>query len=902
MTICSFSLAVQRTLAIALIAGFTAGTFTSLCLADPPADSLEFYKQKVEPLLKSACYECHSHAAGEASGRLMVDSLVAMTDGGTRGTALQAGKPEASLILKAVTYADPALQMPPDGQLPPDQIEVLRAWIAAGAIAPKSDPSASSPKKLAPELVAATHWAYQPPQAFQSPQAFPVSQASGGSSQTSSTIDSIVQAKLAESGLQLSLPADRATLLRRLHYDLTGLPPNAEELESFSSDNRSDDELVEATVDHLLTSPHFGERWARYWMDVSRYADTKGYVFNEDRLYPDAYRYRDWLVEAFNSDMPYDEFIRKQIAADIDPSATEKDLPALGFLTLGRRFLNNKQDIIDDRLDVVSRGLMGMTLACARCHDHKYDPVSQADYYALYGVFLNTDEPGGEPFPHRLTDSKENRKSHILLRGNPGSRGDEVPRRFVSFLSPQAESFDAVGSGRMQLAARIADPKNPLTARVIVNRIWMRLMGASLVESPSDFGTRCPPPAQQALLDQMAIDFIRSGSSFKQLVRTITLSNVYQQRSVNREEAAQVDPTNALYWRTNRRRRDFESLRDSLLSVSGQLDSAVYGKPDKITERPFPHRRTVYAHIDRQNLPNLFRSFDFASPDSHNPARPYTSVPQQSLFLLNSDFVSELAIELGNSARNSANDPSALSSAVAQLYRQVLGRMPADDERQLMMNFISSSTSDTEQGVLQATPEAQANFERWVYGFGIFDPTNKTLANFDRLPKFTGSAWQGSDALPDPKLGWSTLNAAGGHPGNDMNHAVTKRWIAPRDGKLRITGKMQHKHDGGDGVRATILVDGGNSIGQWTAKNNEAKTNCELIVIMAGQKIDFVTDCIGDPSNDSFTWRIRLRYEDGGREEFDAERQFPQPPTQPLDRWQQLAQALLASNEFAFVD
>jgi len=887
MTISSHLLAVlQRTLAIVLVAALC----THNCSADPPADSIEFYRQKVEPLLKSACYECHSHAAGEASGKLMVDSLVAMTDGGTRGAAVRAGKPDASLILKAVSYADSELQMPPDGQLPADQIEVLRTWITAGAVAPKSETPNVTTEKMSPEVAAATHWAYQPAQAFR------LSECSNGIGEASSTIDAIVLTKLAASGLQLSSRADHSTLLRRLHYDLTGLPPTAEEVESFSSDGRVDDELLNATVDHLLTSPHFGERWARYWMDVSRYADTKGYVFTEDRQYPEAYRYRDWLVDAFNSDMPYNEFVRKQIAADIDPTATENDLPALGFLTLGRRFLNNKQDIIDDRLDVVSRGLMGMTLACARCHDHKYDPVSQADYYALYGVFLNTDEPGGEPFPHRLVDSKEDRKSHILLRGNPGSLGNEVPRRFVSFLSPQAASFDAVGSGRVQLAARIVDPQNPLTARVIANRIWMRLMGASLVESPSDFGTRCPAPTQLVLLDQMALDLIRGGWSVKQLVRTITLSSVYQQRSLHREDAAQVDPTNALYWRANRRRRDFESLRDSLLSVSGQLDTAVHGKPEKITERPFPHRRTVYAYIDRQNLPNLFRSFDFASPDSHNPARPYTSVPQQSLFILNSDFVAGLATELGNSARQSANDPNAVSSAVAQLYRQVLGRFPADDERQLMINYVTLANPISEQ------TRAPETLERWIYGYGSFDAANNAFANFQRLPKFTGVAWQGGDALPDSRIGWSTLNAAGGHPGNDLNNAVSKRWIAPRDGKLRVTGKLQHKQEAGDGLRATILVDGGNSIGQWTAKNTETKTNCELILIMAGQKIDFVTDCIGDPNSDSFIWRIRLRYEDAGREEFDAERQFPQPPTQPLDRWQQLAQALLASNEFAFVD
>ncbi len=877
-----------RCVAASLIFALSIGN-SQVCAApfdEPAANTVEFYQQKVEPLLKSACYECHSHATGESNGMLMVDSLISMTDGGTRGTALQPGEPEKSLLLKAVTYEDTELQMPPEGKLPADQIEILRTWIAAGAVAPKSDAPRAA-KKMSSEKIAASHWAYQKPQAYQLPE-------TASSGQAGSVIDTIILEKLATKGLQFSPRADRATLLRRMHYDLTGLPSTPEELERFVSDPRDDDQLIQITVDRLMTSTQVGERWARYWMDVSRYADTKGYVFQEDRQYPEAYRYRDWLVDAFNQDMPYTEFVRKQIAADLDPKSTEKDLPALGFLTLGRRFLNNKHDIIDDRLDVVSRGLMGMTLACARCHDHKYDPVSQADYYALFGVFLNTDEPGGEPFPHRLTDSKENRKSHILIRGSPGNRGDEVPRRFVSFLTPSAEKFGEVGSGRAQLAERIIDENNPLTARVIANRIWMRLMGASLTESPSDLGTRCPPPELQALLDHMAVDFVNNGWSMKHLIRSIMLSNVYQQQSVQREDAAKIDQVNALYWRANRRRRDFESLRDSLHSVAGKLDNTVYGKSEKITEPPFSNRRTVYAHIDRQNLPNLFRSFDFASPDTHSPGRPYTSVPQQSLFLMNSDLVSELSSGLGDRARQAATDEAAVRSASAQLFRQVLGRLPAEEELQLLVNFVTSQA--------QEQTGATETIERWIYGYGVFNAESNTLTDFKRLPAFTGKAWQGGAELPDAKLGWCTLSGEGGHTGNDLQHAVSKRWIAPRDGKLRISGKLQHKHAEGDGVRGTILVNGGNSIGQWTAKNKEERTDSVLMLILAGQEIDFVTDCIDSPAHDSFAWRIRIRYEDGAREEFEAEKQFPQPPKHPLDRWQQLAQGLLASNEFAFVD
>ncbi len=298
----------------------------------------------------------------------MLDSAAAMADGGTRGPAVVPNQPDASWLLKAVSYADTDLQMPPDGQLPAEQIEVLRTWIAAGAVAPKSDSTKpQSAKAMSPAELAASHWAYQPPKPYVAPEA------SSATDAALSHFDRILHSKLTAKGLDFSPVADRATLLRRFHYDLTGLPPTRKR----SNDSRMIRERIKscfaATVDRLMSSPHFGERWARYWMDVSRYADTKGYVFQEDRQYPEAYRYRDWLIEAFNSDMPYTDFVRKQIAADLDPAA-EKDLPALGFLTLGRRFLNNRHDIIDDRLDVVSRGLMGMTLACARCHDHKYDP------------------------------------------------------------------------------------------------------------------------------------------------------------------------------------------------------------------------------------------------------------------------------------------------------------------------------------------------------------------------------------------------------------------------------------------------------------------------------------------------------------------------------------------------
>lgn len=848
---------------------------------DAAADTVEFYNRHIQPLLAGACYECHSHESGESSGLLMVDSGAAMQIGGTRGASIVAGNPDASPLFRALLYTDSDLQMPPDRKLSDEQIETVRKWILAGAVAPKTDHDPVA--KSGAEANAKNHWAYQ----------MPVAKVSGDNA--TRAIDLLLTERLSEKGLAFSPPADRRTLLRRMSYDLTGLTPTFEELEKFANDPRDDEPVIAEAIDALLSSPHFGERWARHWMDLSRYSDTKGYVFQEDRQYAEAYRYRDWLIESFNRDLPYTEFVRKQIAADLDVDAEgngKEHLPALGFLTLGRRFLNNRHDIIDDRLDVITRGLMGMTLACARCHDHKYDPVSQADYYALSGVFLNTDEPGGEPFAHRLADAPDQRESRILMRGNPGSPGDKVERRFVTFFAPQEEPFGP-GSGRRELAEHITRADNPLTARVMVNRIWMNLMGASLVESPSDIGTRCPPPLQQDLLDQMAVDFQSDGWSIKNMIRRIMVSTAYQQQSVARgphvDQALKVDPANSLYWRMNRRRRDIESLRDGLLAASGQLDRQLLGPSVKVDKAPFPKRRTVYAYIDRQDLAGFLRNFDMASPDAHSPARAYTSVPQQGLYLLNSDFVAEQSIELGRQAASVAQT-SDRRTAGDWLFRQTLGRAATDQELQLVETFLDSP---------QAIDEIS---ETWIAGYGTLDLEAGKLNKFERLPKFQDGRWSGNDGAPDAVLGWCLIHAQGGHPGTGLEFAVVRRWIAPRDGSVRIRGALNHPAQEGDGVRGTILHESQKSLGQWTVLHGDAKTEVEPFEVRRGQTIDFVTDSVGNPSHDSFNWTVRVRYADGAKEAYESEKQLPTPRPQPLDTWQLLAQAVLASNEFAFID
>lgn len=863
------------------------------CLAQsdqrPPAttsDAEQRYVEQVLPILREHCFECHSHESGEGSGQLMLDSLSAMQTGGSRGAAVVAGKAEHSLLVEAMEYNNPELQMPPEGQLPPQLIVIVKQWIAAGAHMPahlRGTPKAGGDGDD-PQLRGAAHWAYQ----------MPVQLVSEGQSEQH-PIDAILQAKLVQAGLQYSPRADRPTLIKRAYYDLIGLPPDIQEIRNFVNDPLDDSQAFASLVDRLLNSPHFGERWARYWMDIARYADNKGYVFQEDREYPQAYKYRDWLIAAFNRDMPYDEFVTQQLAADLvakpDGQTEEEpgDLPALGFLTLGRRFLNNKLDIIDDRLDVVSRGLMGMTLTCARCHDHKYDPLTQKDYYALAGVFLNTDEPGDGAWPHRLQDSAENRQAFVLVRGSPGRRGEKVSRRFVQFLAPDSEPLAEQGSGRLELARRIASADNPLTSRVIANRIWLHLTGQSLVESPSDFGLRCPPPQQLELLDHLALELVAQDWSMKSLIRHIMLSDAYAQTSRDRPTAAAQDPANELYWRMNRRRLDFEALRDTLLSRTGNLDRSLYGASQKIDTTPFSHRRTVYAYIDRQNLPSLFRTFDLASPDTHNPRRAQTTVPQQGLFLLNSQFVAEQAESLAARLETVAAEHSP-TEAIQELFQTVLGRSPQGDELSWFRQFLVEQAQTPQ-------PERQ---ERWQVGYGAFDPASQSLGDFRQLPFRSERGWQGGPQLPDEQLGWCLLTASGGHPGNSLGHAVVRRWLAPRDGVITVTGKLAHAAAEGDGVRGTLLANH-HPLKQWTAQHSNTRTVVRNLNILQGQTVDFVTDCRSSPNHDSFEWKVVVRYTDRN-EQYASEAGLPAKPQPPLGVWAQAVQALLLSNELIFID
>ena len=940
-------------------------TFAALpVVATPAPEQIEFFEKKVRPVLAEQCYKCHGPEKQKAD--LRVDSRDALLKPGEDGPAVIPGKPDESLLIKSIKHVGD-MKMPEKApKMPDDQIAALEQWIAMGAPWPETDKPVTSSQASSSRA----HWSYQP---IANPEVPSVEGAK-------SPIDAFVLAKLKDAGLAMSPAADKRTLLRRASYELIGLPPSAEEVATFEADTSPG--AFAKVVDHLLASPHYGERWARHWMDVARYADSKGYLAGGvSRDYPFAYTYRDWLIRSFNDDLPYDRFLQMQIAADHLVGANDPNLAALGFLTVGRRFLGNIHDIIDDRIDTLTRGTMGLTVACARCHDHKFDPVLQKDYYSMYGVFASSDEPEdmpiigdledkeakakyeaelakrqdkldefiagraadfgfltsiatGVPFALYSTDrdalkslltGKDRERSRelrteidklngtvasppramvlrdkpqpveprIFIRGNPGRPGDPVKRQFISFMTGDNPQPYTKGSGRLELAQSITDRINPLTARVMVNRVWGYHFAKGLVRTPGDFGVKGDPPTHPELLDWLATNFMNEGWSIKKLHRLILLSAAWQQGSDSRPEAVEKDPENRLIWRQNRKRLDFEATRDSLLVSAGQLDRKIGGKSVDIVNPPYSKRRAVYASIDRQNLPGLFRTFDFPSPDVSNPQRFVTTVPQQALFMINSPFVVEQARAITTKPEFEKAE-SASEWQIQDLYERVYARRAEQSEVDAALKFVTDEA--------KRPAESRDVAPAWSYGYGSFDASvGKT--NFTRMPKFTKNAWQGGDKLPDDKLGWVMLNREGGHVGNDAQHAAIRRWTAPRDLTISISGKLSRPAETGDGVEGTVVSSRGGELLRVTAEaKGNADTNLEKIDVKAGDTIDFITSLRADNNSDSFVWPVIIKGEAG---DWDSHAQFagptpPKPP--PLSAWEKYAQVLLEMNEFVFVD
>jgi hypothetical protein len=665
-----------RAICAALVALASAMRFGApIACAQETQAAIELFEKHVRPLLVNNCLECH---AAKAEGDLRLDSREGMLSGGYSGPAVTPGDADGSLLVKAVRHASDELKMPPEGKLPEESIAPLAEWIKLGAIWP--DDAAIATSDGAPDAWR-SHWAFQPVKRPSLPDVKHRDWAQ-------TPLDVFVLAQLEAKGLTPSAAADRRTLLRRASYDLTGLPPTAAEIEAFEND--PDPRAFDRVIERLLASPHYGERWARHWLDVARYADTKGYVFTADRNYPNAYRYRDWVVQAFNRDLPYDQFLVQQIAADRLPGEDKSRLAAMGFLTVGRRFLNNQNDIIDDRIDVLTRGTMGLTVTCARCHDHKFDPIPTEDYYSLYGVMASSVEPNEPAEYMTLADAEKPVDAHVFVRGNAGNPGAAVPRQFLKLLAGDNRQPFADGSGRLELARAIVSPDNPLTSRVIVNRVWLQYFDRPLVETPSDFGVRSQPPTHPELLDYLAATLVEDGWSLKNLTRMILRSATYQQASFDRPECRAVDSENKLLWRMNRKRLDFEGMRDALLAVSGQLSPELGGPAASLTAAPWPRRRTLYGSIDRQNLPNLFRTFDFASPDTHSPQRFQTTVPQQALYLMNSPFMGDQVRALAARVDAPAGDAK---GRIESLYRLALGRKPFEPEMALGEAFLATEAA-----------------------------------------------------------------------------------------------------------------------------------------------------------------------------------------------------------------
>jgi hypothetical protein len=1302
---------------------------------------VEFFEAKIRPVFVERCVKCHGGEKQE--GGLRIDQRAAILKGGKSGPVIVPGNPESSVLIRAVRRGDPDLAMPPRDKGEPltaAEIQNFVEWIRLGAPFPETIAGGASGSPSQDLATAQKFWSFQPLQKVSPPQA---------EGETRNPIDPFIRAKLRAAGLRPAPPADKRTLLRRATYDLTGLPPTSAEIDAFLADHSPD--AFATVVERLLTSPQYGAHWARHWFDVARYGDTRWVGAGEEKRWPFAFTYRDWVIAALNDDMPYDRFVTLQLAADQAPGARVADQAALGFLTLGRWFTGTIPDVIDDQIDVVTRGLLGLSAQCARCHDHKYDPVSMQDYYALYGLFaasrmpvdgsgilaalpevapppidaaserefaakrrevdefltrhatalrdrfkpnealqqyllatvgvlekkdnevralakerglderifqrwvrylknttrsphpifapwhalvalpenkfaaraaavidkeksgklnrhaaalltpapatlavlaqryaellakhdvpeastdaeqeavrqvlrgndspvqvplselsqflpaaemnrlvemrralngklatlseradlflaaqheaapvlaeirdflaqrrtaiaadiatpgkiaayllaaheveaageskfksiakskqlservlrrwmefleqatankdavfavwrifaaatdsaftnqvaqltarvreaagnkavaemfvappaslaevamrygellarcnrtepfaepaleavrrvasadaaplrfvgsdvvdyltqkeldglrekerklqrLFLESPGAAPRAMALAESARGYAQRIFVRGNPNQLGEASHGGFLSVLAPATPKAFTPGRGRLELAQAITDARNPLTARVIVNRVWHWHFGAGLVATASDFGARGTAATHPELLDWLAGEFIAHGWSLKKLHRQILLSATWQQsaqgggqNSANPDSSApraalSLDPGNALLWRANRRRLGFEELRDSLLAVAGRLDEDVSGGRPLDLTRNNVRRRTVFGAVDRVTLPGFYRYFDFPGADAHVSERHETIVAQQALYLMNNGFVMEQASHVARRSAIAGDDDAA--ARIERLYRIALGRGPRSDERALGLEFIKSKTVS-----VGLTTAGGALADAWRYGTGNFSEARQRVTGFEPFPFFAGNQWKGGSQEIDPVFGRASLNQRGGFAGVSGELAVVRRWVAPRAGRVTISGALSHQLNStqplGDGVRARIVSSRRGQLGVWIVHGTEEPTELGGVEVESGDTIDFVCDARGREQHANFAWAPVVRFEGAATDAkekvvWDCAKDFKGPVATPatpaFDAWDRLAQVLLESNEFSFLD
>ena len=877
--------------------------------ASAPVDSagMEFFEKKIRPILVQHCYSCHSQSAKVAKGNLALDQRSAMMKGGAGGAAVVPGDPDKSRLIEAVRYTHAGIQMPPKGKLPESVIADLCAWVKMGAPAPDEPLKAagrSTPSDPLREKRLRAHWAWRPLK--KSP--IPVVKRKGW---VKNPIDAFLLAKLEAKGLSPVGYADRRTLIRRAHFDLIGLPPSPEETEAFLNDKSP--QAWEKVVDSLLANPHYGERWGRYWLDIARYGEDQAHSF-EPRLYPQGFRYRDWIVRSLNADMGYNRFVKEQIAADLldEPNLQER-IPALGFFATGPVYYGDSKmfDQYDDRIDTLTRGLLGLTVACARCHDHKFDPISQKEYYGLAGIFANTsyrevaleakatqnanvksDQLGnrgeilkkkqaevdafvkehtqyvrqrltpeiakymvqawrytnrkkatpaltvaqyataeklesvvldrwvnyltqeegkknpdlaewhkafsgtgeaeiqkiadafqtkvqsviqakeaqknakpalkeqetalleaivgeegvltvpseilgevlsGDPkaryatistelqrlkvsdFAHALADTPKAGNIRVLLRGNPETPGEEAPRKFLTILAGDNAPTFTKGSGRLELAEALTAESNPLTPRVMVNRIWKYHFGTGIVRTTNNFGTLGEPPTHPELLDYLTADFVANGWSLKALHRKIMLSAAYRMSSRTTKHNQEIDPDNRFVWRMPVRRLEIEAFRDAILSVTGTLDQTIGGQSLSL-DVPENRRRTFYASISRHDLNPMLRLFDFPDPNVTADKRTDTTVPLQQLFMLNSEYMIREAKAFA--VRLNANPQEDNATRIRRAYLLAFNRPPMPKEIALGLRFLASVPASPAQTptitkTASLSTENSAKLTRW---------------------------------------------------------------------------------------------------------------------------------------------------------------------------------------------
>ncbi|MCX6856142.1 MAG: PSD1 and planctomycete cytochrome C domain-containing protein [Verrucomicrobia bacterium] len=1070
-----------------------------------PPDQIEFFEKEVRPVLAENCYDCHN--AHKHENGLRLDIYSAVLRGSDYGKVVEAGKPATSKLIKAINHAAGVEAMPKKGdKLQPAQIAALEKWVTLGMPWPQEKAAVATHEKTDPMQ----HWAY-----------LPVKKPTSGNS-----VDELVSAKIKAAGLDFAPPADAATLCRRIYVTLTGLQPSYEQSQAFIRDPNA-----EKLITQLLSTPAYGERWARAWLDVARYADTDGYqVAGRNINYPYAYTYRDWVVKSLNEDMPYDQFLMHQLAADkMHPTEpNHASLAALGFLNVGDKFISDRNLQIDDRIDVVSRGMLGITVGCARCHNHKFDPIPTKDYYAMYSIFSSSTEPEqkdlpiigkpanekdyheyegkvaeiakkeldfkkqvhdeirkperlaeylafaqeaatikdkqtlkgrsgalklrdkvadkwgdflnryalkGKPHPVMLAwkefaklpaaefaskapavvaaitkpesglnevarnefikrpapktmedvskvyaemfstclDGKEpdnkdwaqvreillsdpspmavpmeqanlffTRKDQdtivklsnervklesdhpgappramvsldkpkpsdvrVFVRGNPGRQGEAAPRAWLTMFG--GELFKD-GSGRLELAQKIASKDNPLTARVIVNRVWTQHFGKPLVGQTSDFGVQSPKPEQAELLDFLAASLMENGWSLKKLHLMILSSRTWQQSSQSTDSKDLKDPENDLLTRYNRQRLDYESMRDAMLQASSSLTPDQQGgRPVRYSDKTADACRTVYMIVDRYDQATVPAMFDFANPDSHSQQRYVTTVPQQTLFLMNSPFIKERAALV---AKQTPIQGSGIDSQTIQaLYHRVLRRDATPDEVELAQRFAQDA------GTLSRRSSAFV----WKYGYGKIEKTagdQVQLTSFTRMKNFgqtaqTKNRWYPTSTYPDKEYGHLQIGLGGGHPGSTW--PTVMQWTSPFEkGRVRISGSVKRSSDKGNGVRAWIISNRkGRVVEQFIKPAGSAEMKAE-IELEQDEILSFVVESENNDTNsDSYTWVPRIEHlnEDASLTLItQADTDFCGPDSWPLNRnkpqgaLSQLAQVLMMSNEFQFVD